>query len=78
MAKQREEQLKKEAEEKAVEEERLRQEAEEEQKKAEIRARKKEKEKEKKEQLRKEGKLMSEADRNRIWCQGGRPGGGGC
>ncbi|KAJ9607326.1 eukaryotic translation initiation factor 5B [Cladophialophora chaetospira] len=65
IAKQREEQLKREAEEKAAEEKRLRQEAEEEQKKTEARARKKEKEKEKKEQLRKEGKLMSEADRKR-------------
>lgn len=43
----------------------MRLEAEEEQKKAEARQRKKEKEKEKKEQLRKEGKLLSEADRKR-------------
>ncbi|KIW73315.1 translation initiation factor aIF-2 [Phialophora macrospora] len=65
LARQREEQERREAEEKAAEEERLRKEAEEEQKKAEARARKKEKEKEKKEQLRKEGKLLSEADRKR-------------
>ena len=65
LAKQREEQEKRDAEEKAAEEERARQEAEEEQKKADLRARKKEKEKEKKEQLRKDGKLMSEADRKR-------------
>lgn len=65
LARQREEQAKIEAEEKAVEEERIRQEAEEEQKKAEARQRKKEKEKEKKEQLRKEGKLLSDADRKR-------------
>ncbi|OCT53705.1 putative Eukaryotic translation initiation factor 5B [Cladophialophora carrionii] len=65
LARQREEQQRREAEEKAAEEERLRKEAEEEQKKAEARARKKEKEKEKKDQLRKEGKLLSEADRKR-------------
>ena len=65
LAKQREEQARREAEEKAAEEERLRQEAEEEAKKAEARARKKEKEKEKIEQLRKEGKLLSDADRKR-------------
>jgi translation initiation factor 5B len=65
LAKQREEQARKDAEEKAAEEARLRKEAEEEQKKAEARARKKEKEKEKREQLRKEGKLLSEADRKR-------------
>ncbi|OAL36797.1 hypothetical protein AYO20_03852 [Fonsecaea nubica] len=65
LAKQREEQAKLEAAERAAEEERLRQEAEEEKKKAEARQRKKEKEKEKKEQLKKEGKLLSEADRKR-------------
>ena len=65
LAKQREELARKEAEEKAAEEERLRQEAEEESKKAEARQRRKEKEKEKKDQLRKEGKLMSEADRKK-------------
>ena len=43
----------------------MRQEAQEEAKKAEVRARKKEKEKEKKEQLRKEGKLLSEADKKK-------------
>lgn len=65
LAKQREEEAKLEAEARAAEEERLRKEAEEEKKKAEARQRKKEKEKEKKEQLRKEGKLLSEADRKR-------------
>ncbi|OQU97878.1 small GTP-binding protein domain-containing protein [Cladophialophora immunda] len=65
LAKQREEQARIEAAEKAAEEERLRKEAEEEKKKAEARQRKKEKEKEKKEQLKKEGKLLSEADRKR-------------
>lgn len=65
LARQREEEARIEAEEKAVEAERLRKEAEEESKKAEARQRKKEKEKEKKEQLRKEGKLLSEADRKR-------------
>jgi len=65
LARAREEQARIEAEERAVEEERLRREAEEERKKAEARQRKKEKEKEKKEQLRKEGKLLSEADKKR-------------
>ncbi|KAK5273858.1 eukaryotic translation initiation factor 5B [Exophiala xenobiotica] len=65
LARQREEEARIEAEEKAAEEERLRKEAEEESKKSEARQRKKEKEKEKKEQLRKEGKLLSEADRKR-------------
>jgi translation initiation factor 5B len=65
LARQREAQARIEAEEKAAEEERARLEAEEEQKKAEARQRKKEKEKEKKEQLKKEGKLLSEADKKR-------------
>ncbi|EXJ89435.1 translation initiation factor 5B [Capronia epimyces CBS 606.96] len=65
LARQREEQARLEAEAQAAEEERLRRDAEEERKKAEARQRKKEKEKEKKEQLRKEGKLMSEADKKR-------------
>ncbi len=65
LARQREEEARLEAEERAAEEERLRKEAEEEKKKAEARQRKKEKEKEKKEQLRKEGKLLSDADRKR-------------
>lgn len=65
LARQREEEARIEAEEKAAEEERLRNEAEEEKKKSEARQRKKEKEKEKKEQLRKEGKLLSDADRKR-------------
>jgi translation initiation factor 5B len=65
LQKQREEQARREAEEKAAEEERLRQEAEEERKKEEARARRKEKEKEKKEQLKKEGKLLSEAEKKR-------------
>jgi translation initiation factor 5B len=65
LARQREEDARLAAEEKAVEEERLRKEAEEESKKAEARQRKKEKEKEKKEQLRKDGKLLSEADKKR-------------
>ncbi|EXJ95264.1 translation initiation factor 5B [Capronia coronata CBS 617.96] len=65
LARQREEQARIEAEEKAAEEERLRREEEEEKKRAEARQRKKEKEREKKEQLRKEGKLLSEADRKR-------------
>lgn len=65
LAKQREEEARAAAEEKAAEEERLQKEAEEEKKKAEARQRKKEKEKEKKEQLRKEGKLLSEADKKR-------------
>ncbi|OAP59068.1 translation initiation factor aIF-2 [Fonsecaea erecta] len=65
LARQREEQARIEAAERAAEEERLRKEAEEEKKKAEARQRKKEKEKEKKEQLKKEGKLLSEADRKR-------------
>ncbi|KAK5044495.1 hypothetical protein LTR84_010706 [Exophiala bonariae] len=62
LARQREQDEKLAAEEKAAEDERLRKEAEEESKKAEARQRKKEKEKEKKEQLRKEGKLLSAAD----------------
>ncbi|KIX95777.1 uncharacterized protein Z520_08485 [Fonsecaea multimorphosa CBS 102226] len=65
LARQREEEARIAAAEKAAEEERLRQEAEEEKKKAEARQRKKEKEKEKKEQLKKEGKLLSEADKKR-------------
>lgn len=62
LARQRDQDAKLAAEEKAAEEERLRKEAEEEAKKAEARQRKKEKEKEKKEQLRREGKLLSAAD----------------
>ncbi|KEF57538.1 translation initiation factor 5B [Exophiala aquamarina CBS 119918] len=65
LARQREESARLAAEEKAVEDERLRLEAEEEAKKAEARQRKKEREREKKEQLRKEGKLLSEADRKK-------------
>lgn len=65
MARQREESARLAAEEKALEDERLRLEAEEEAKKAEARQRKKEREKEKKDQLRKEGKLLSEADKKR-------------
>ena len=65
LARQREESARLAAEEKALEEERLRLEAEEEAKKAEARQRKKEKEKEKKEQLRREGKLLSEADKKK-------------
>ncbi|KIV97960.1 translation initiation factor aIF-2 [Exophiala mesophila] len=65
LARQRDEQARLEAEEKAAEAERIRLEEEEEKKKAEIRQRKKEKEKEKKEQLKREGKFMSEADRKR-------------
>lgn len=65
LARQREEQARLEAEERAAEEDLLKKDAEEEAKKAEARQRKKDKEKEKKEQLRKEGKLLSEADRKR-------------
>lgn len=65
LAKQREEAARTAAEEKAKEDERLRLEAEEEKKKAELRQRKKEKEKEKKEQLRKEGKLLTDAEKKR-------------
>jgi len=65
LRKQQEEQARLEAEEKAVEEERQRREAEEEQKAAEVRARRKEKEKEKKEQLKKEGKLLTDAEKKR-------------
>ncbi|KAG9793253.1 Eukaryotic translation initiation factor 5B [Exophiala dermatitidis] len=65
LAKQREEQARLEAEARAAEEERLRKEEEEERKRAEARQRKKEKEREKKEQLKKEGKLLSEADKKR-------------
>ncbi|KAF7130957.1 hypothetical protein CNMCM5793_003892 [Aspergillus hiratsukae] len=60
---QREEEERRLAEEKAAEEERLRREAEEEKKREEARQRKKEKEKEKKEQLRREGKLLTKAQR---------------
>jgi translation initiation factor 5B len=65
LLKQREERARLEAEEKAAEEERLKQEAEEERKKEEARARRKEKEKEKKDQLRKDGKLLSESEKKR-------------
>lgn len=65
MARQRDEEARLEAEEKALETERIRLEEEEEKKKNESRQRKKEKEREKKEQLKKEGKFMSEADRKR-------------
>ena len=65
LQKQREEQARLEAEEKAAEEERLRKEAEEERKKEEARARRKEKEKEKKEQLKKEGRLLTDAEKKR-------------
>ena len=65
LAKQREEQARLDAEEKAVEEERSRKDAEEESKKAEARERKKLKEKEKKEQLKKEGKLLTDAEKKR-------------
>jgi translation initiation factor 5B len=63
LQRQREEQARLEAEERAAEEERQRIEAEEERKKEEARAKKKEKEKEKKDQLRKEGKLLTKAQR---------------
>jgi translation initiation factor 5B len=65
LQRQREEQERLNAEERAIEEERQRREAEEEKRKEESRARKKEKEKERKEQLKKEGKLMSEAEKKR-------------
>ncbi|GAQ11377.1 eukaryotic translation initiation factor 5B [Aspergillus lentulus] len=63
LRKQREEEERRLAEEKAAEEERLRREAEEEKKREEARQRKKEKEREKKEQLRREGKLLTKAQR---------------
>lgn len=63
LKKQREDEERRLAEEKAAEAERLRQLEEEEKKKEEARQRKKEKEKEKKEQLRKEGKLLTKAQR---------------
>ncbi|KAA8648564.1 hypothetical protein EYZ11_001111 [Aspergillus tanneri] len=63
LRKQREEEERLLAEEKAAEEERQRLFEEEEKKKEEARQRKKEKEKEKKEQLRKEGKLLTKAQR---------------
>ncbi len=65
LQKQREEQARLEAEEQAAEEERLKLEAEEEKKKEEARAKRKEKEKEKKEQLKKEGKLLTKAEKER-------------
>lgn len=65
LARQRDEDAKLAAEEQAVEDEKRRKEEEEDSKKAELRARKKEKEKEKKEQLRKDGKLLSEADKKK-------------
>ncbi|RLL97167.1 hypothetical protein CFD26_104731 [Aspergillus turcosus] len=63
LRKQREEEERRLAEEKAAEEERLRREAEEEKKREEARQRKKEKEREKKEQLRREGKLLTKAQK---------------
>lgn len=63
MRKQQEEEARRLAEEKAAEEERLKLEAEEERKREEARQRKKEKEKEKKEQLRREGKLLTKAQK---------------
>ncbi|EAW08329.1 putative mitochondrial translation initiation factor IF-2 [Aspergillus clavatus NRRL 1] len=63
LRKQREEEERRLAEEQAAEEERLRIEAEEEKKREEARQRKKEKEKERKEQLRKEGKLLTKAQK---------------
>ena len=65
LAKQREEQLRLEAEDKEAEEARLKADAEEEAKKAEARDRKKLKEKEKKDQLKKEGKLLTDAEKKR-------------
>jgi len=65
LTRQREEQARREAEEKAAEEERIRKEAEEEKRKEEARARKKEKEREKREQLKKEGKLLTKAEKER-------------
>ena len=65
MQRQREQQEKLEAEAQAVEAERLRKLEEEEKGKEEARARRKEREKEKKEQLKKEGKFMSEAEKKR-------------
>lgn len=63
LRKQREEEEKRLAAEKAAEEERRRLEEEEERKKEEARQRKKEKEREKKEQLRREGKLLTKAQK---------------
>ncbi|EER41834.1 eukaryotic translation initiation factor 5B [Histoplasma capsulatum var. duboisii H88] len=63
LRKQQEEIARLEAEEKAAAEERARKLAEEERKKEEARQRKKEKEREKKEQLRKEGKLLTKAQK---------------
>jgi translation initiation factor 5B len=65
LQRQREEQEKLDAEERAAEEERQRKEAEEDKRKEEARARKKDKERERKEQLKKEGKFMSEAEKKR-------------
>ncbi|KAJ9199907.1 hypothetical protein DTO164E3_4364 [Paecilomyces variotii] len=63
LRKQQEDEARRLAEEKALEEERLRIEAEEERKREEARQRKKEKEKERKEQLRREGKLLTKAQK---------------
>ncbi|GMG11633.1 unnamed protein product [Aspergillus oryzae] len=63
LRKQREEEARLLAEQQALEEERRRAEEEEEKKREEARQRKKEKEKEKKEQLRKEGKLLTKAQK---------------
>ncbi|KAL9114530.1 MAG: hypothetical protein Q9227_001611 [Pyrenula ochraceoflavens] len=65
MRKQREETERLAAEEKALEEERLKKIEEEEREKAALRARKKEKEKEKREQLKKEGKFLTKAEKDR-------------
>jgi translation initiation factor 5B len=65
LARAREEEARLEAESKAAEEARLKALEEEDKKKAEARARKKEKEKEKKEQLKREGKFLSAADKKR-------------
>ena len=65
LKRQQEEQAKLDAEQNAVEQERLQKLADEDKKKEEARQRKKEKEKEKKEQLKKEGKLLTDAERKK-------------